>query len=148
MSKSIESFMVVENGIVNIEKTIENFRNSILSALADGKVLSRERIKEEISKKYIATVYSRSGEYLESKNFDSSVTAENYIDNKIIESLDNYGIISHSDSERQLSIRVNRNDSIRRLWCSKSGQSLKRKAIGGNWKKMKVSNDKFYFSRG
>ena len=98
------------------------------------------------SKNYLASVYDNAGELLESKVFASSVSAESWIDNQIVESIDDYGVITCSHTS--VEIRVNRIDSIRRKWCDKGSPIMSKKGTSHSWKNMKVCNTKVHFSHG
>lgn len=111
---------------------------------AQVKVNSPKQV--QATKNYLASVYDSEGELLESKYFDSSVSAESWIDNQIVESVDDYGVITCSHTN--IEIKVNRLDSIRRKWCDKGSPIMSKKGTSHSWKNMKVGNTKVHFSHG
>lgn len=122
------------------------FQDMLLASSKSEKPSKSSAKSEKPSKNYLATIYSPKGEFIESKEFDSSVSAEKWIDSRIVESVNDYGVITHSHTN--INIQVNRVDSIRRRWCAKGGPAMHKKNKAGSWANMKVSNTRVMFSHG
>lgn len=136
---------------------LEELRQAVLAHMLAKAVKKGERAMNapRVTKRsmYNATIFLKNGSIAVKdeeetsplvKGFDDSISAQNWADRRLaLQEPGAYAVIRASDRE----MRVDRDESIARLYRDKRLTSMKSSSNDGKWQ-MRVRNDHAYFSRG